>query len=240
VGNAAPSSDNPSESANPLSSPAAWERLIESVKPASLLLVIERRMSAGLKGVQSAEDILQEALMHAWRDRLQFEWRGLGSFRSWLLVIIDHRIKDAADRCSAGKRDAGGPVVAFSALGGAGATTTSAEFGFPAGSTTPSKLATYREQAEVMRVALDGLPEEFREIVGLRLFEQCPLEEIAARLGLGVEGVRHRFRNGSELYVRRLRASLGSRSSSSTAEYPPPARPESSPYKEGLPDGAVA
>jgi RNA polymerase sigma factor (sigma-70 family) len=230
VGDAAPPSDRLSEVANPLlSSPAAWERLIESVKPASLLLVIERRMSAGLKGVQTAEDILQEALLHAWRDRRQFEWRGLGSFRSWLLGIIDHRIHDAADRYSAKKRDAGGPVVAFSALRGAGATTTSAEPDFPASSTTPSKLATYREEAEVMRQALDGLPEEFREIVGARLFEQCPLEEIAARLGLGVEAVRHRFRNGSELYVRRLRAALGPRPSSAPAESAPPASPESSP-----------
>lgn len=226
---AAPSSDNPSEVANPLSSPVAWNRLIESVKPASLLLVIERRMSSGLKGVQTPEDLLQDALLHAWRDRHQFEWRGLGSFRSWLLGIIDHRIHDAADRCSAQKRDAGGPVVAFSALGGAGATTTSAESGFPASSTTPSRLASYREQAEVMRRALDGLPEEFREIVGLRLFEQRPLEEIAARLGVGVEGVRHRFRNGSELYVRRLRAALGPRTSSAPAESATPVGPESSP-----------
>src|SRR5262245_27746380 len=116
------------EEANPLlsSSPRAWERLIESVKPASLLLVIERRMSVGLKEVQTAEDILQEALLHAWRDRLRFEWHGYGSFRSWLLRIIEHRIQDAADRCSARKRD-GATVVAFSTLGGAEATTTSAE-----------------------------------------------------------------------------------------------------------------
>jgi len=206
----------------------AWERLIESVKPASLLLVIERRMSADLRSVQSAEDILQEALLHAWRDRRQFEWRGPGSFRAWLLGIIDHRVRDAADRCSAKKRDAGGPVVVFSALGGNGATT-SGESGFPAGSTTPSRLASYREQAEVMRQALDGLPEEFREIVSLRLFEQCSLEEIATRLGLGVEGVRHRFRNGAELYVRRLRAALGPPTSSAPAESATLAGPESSP-----------
>jgi len=208
------SRDGSSEAPNPLLSPSpqAWERLIESVKPASLLLVIERRMSAGLKVAQTAEDILQEALLHAWRDRRQFEWRGIGSFRAWLLVIITHRIQDAADRTSADKRH-GGPVVSFSTLAGRGATTTSAESGIPAGSTTPSRLAAYREQAEVMRHALASLPEEFREIVGLRLFEQSPLEEIAARLGLGPEAVRHRFRKGSELYVRRLRAALAPRPS---------------------------
>ena len=69
-----------------------------------------------------------------------------------------------------------------------------------------------------MRQALEELPEEFREIVGLRLFEEQCLEEIAARLSLGVEGVRHRFRKGSELYVRRLRAALGPRPSSAAPE----------------------
>jgi RNA polymerase sigma-70 factor (ECF subfamily) len=198
--------------ANPLlsSAPHAWERLIDSVKPASLLLVIERRMGTDLKRVHTAEDILQDALLHAWRDRMKFEWRGIGSFRSWLLSIIDHRLRDAADRCSAAKRVPGQPVVPLSELGGP-ATNTTAGPDFPAGSTTPSKLAMYREQAEVMQQALDALPEELREIVGLRLFEQCPLEEIAARLELGIEGVRHRFRKGSELYVRRVRAALGSR-----------------------------
>jgi RNA polymerase sigma factor (sigma-70 family) len=201
--------------------------LIEAVKPASLLLVIERRMSLGLRRAQTAEDILQEALLHAWRDRLRFEWRGIGSFRAWLVTIIDHRIHDAADLSSAAKRDPGRPLVPFTARG-AGSTTTSPEARYPAGSTTPSKLAMYREQAEAMRAALDGLPEELREVVGLRLFEQCPLEEIAARLGLGVEGVRHRFRKGSELYVRRLRAALGTRRSSIPAESRPPAAPDSS------------
>ncbi len=195
--------------ASPLlsSTPHTWERLIESVQPASLLLVIERRMGADLRKVLTAEDVLQEALLHAWRDRQRFEWRGIGSFRSWLLSIIDHRIRDAADLNSAAKRTPDRPTVPFPDIG-AGVTTT-AGFDFPVGSTTPSKLAMYREQAEVMRQALDALPEDLREIVGLRLFEQCPTEEIAARLDLGVEAVRHRFRKGSELYVRRVRAALG-------------------------------
>jgi RNA polymerase sigma-70 factor (ECF subfamily) len=197
---------------NPLlsSAPHAWERLIETVRPASLLLVIERRMGMGLKSLQTAEDVLQEALLHAWRDRRQFEWRGVGSFRAWLLSIIDHRIRDAANRSSAAKRQPGAPVVPLSEFGSQAMT-----MDFPQGSTTPSKLAMYREQAEVMRQALDGLPEALQDIVRLRLFEQCPIEEIAARLDLRIEGVRHRLRKGSELYVRRLRAALGSRPSRS-------------------------
>ena len=203
------------ESGNPLHSDSAsdWERLIESVDPASLLLVIDRRMTAALKTVVTAEDILQESLLHAWRDRKRFEWQGIKSFRAWLLTIADHRIQDAADRTAADKRGGGRRDVPLAAYGGGGgATTTSDVPDLPAGSTTPSRLAAYREQAEVMRAALDDLPEEYRDIVRLRLFEHCALEEIAARLGLGASAVRHRFRKGSELYLGRLRAALGSQS----------------------------
>ncbi len=223
------------ETSNPLlsTSPLVWNRLIEGVEPASLLLVIERRMSAGVRALHTAEDIFQEALMHAWRDRHQFEWRGVKSFRSWLLSIIDHRIHDLADRGAAAKRAGDRPTIAFSALGdGDAATTTSADPGFPAASTTPSRLAMYREQAETMRLALEGLPEELRDIVRLRLFEQFPLEEIAERMGLGVSAVRHRFRKGSEIYLRRLRAALGSRSASNALESSPKPAPQSSPTVE--------
>ena len=193
----------------PSASPQVWERLIESVGPASLLLVIERRMSAALRGVLSAEDILQDALLHAWRDRRQLEWRGLPGFRSWLLTIIDHRIHDAADRQAAAKRDRGRAPLSLSAPGSLGTASESADLGYPAGSTTPSKLAMYREQADAIRAAIDGLPEDYRDVVQLRLAEQCTLGEIARRLGIGVEAVRHRLRKGSELYVRRLRSALG-------------------------------
>lgn len=218
------------EPLNPLlsSAPHVWEQLVDAVDPASLLVVIDRRMGAGVKDTETPEDILQEALLHAWRDRARFEWRGVASFRSWLLTIIDHRLQDVADRNSAVKRSAAGPTVPFSVLEDGGVTS-SAEPAFPAGSTTPSKLASYREQAAAMHTALDGLPEDLREVVRLRLFEQCPLEEIAHRLDLGVEGVRHRFRKGSEFYERRLRAALGSRSSSIPAETSPPPARESSP-----------
>jgi RNA polymerase sigma-70 factor, ECF subfamily len=201
---------------NPLCSaaPAAWDRLVEAVGPASLLAVIEQRMGATLKRRCTAEDIFQEALLHAWRDRARHEWRGLKCFRNWLLTIIDHRIHDLADQTGAQKRGAGRVVEQLVTSG-----TDSAGGPPPAwDSTTPSRIAVYREQAEAMRAALATLPDELRDVVRLRLFEQLGVEEIAARLNLGIAAVRHRFRQGAELYQRRLTAELATRSTAISQE----------------------
>lgn len=195
--------------ANPLrsSDPRDWERLVESLGPASLLVAIEGRMSAALRARMSAEDILQETLLHLWRDRERIDWRDTKSFRSLVLSMADHRIHDAADFASAAKRGGGRAALSLDASD-ANSSRSSGNGMAPAISTTPSRLAMHREQAEAMKRALEGLSEEFREVVRLRAFELLPLEEIAVRLGLGESAVRHRFRKGSALYAQRLRIAL--------------------------------
>jgi RNA polymerase sigma factor (sigma-70 family) len=200
---------------NPLLSDSAgvWDNLIQSVGPASLLVVIESRMSAGLRRAHSPEDVFQEALLHAWRDRARCEWRGLKSFRSWLLTIIDHRIGHLAAAAAAQKRGAAIRVTSFSdASPGFGSANGDCSFPGPVGSTTPSRVAVFREQAEAMRQALASLPEELGDVVRLRLFEQLTLNEIARRLNLGLTVVRRRFGRGVELYEKSLRQALVSRS----------------------------
>lgn len=206
---------------NPILSPSAqaWDDLIEAVGPASILVVIDTRMSDRLKRHIAPEDVWQETLLHAWRDRIGFEWRGLKSFRSWLLTIIDNRLRDLSAHHSAQKRGGDAPPVAFSVLERSGSQSTQ-ESGYPGpiGSTTPSRIAMYKEQAAAMEIALETLPEDLRCVVRFRLFEQLPVEEIAERLGIGVSAVRHRFRKGAEIYRRRLRAALASRSRAFSSE----------------------
>lgn len=154
------------------------------------------------------EDVLQEVLLQAWRDRERIEWRGEQAFRSWLLTLIDHRLADAADYFNAQKR--GGP--------GIGALSESKDC-VPPGelteahiTTTPSRLASYREQADLMRQALDAVPEDCREVVRLRLFDEMTSVTVAGRLGIGESAVRHRFRRGAAAYREALARMLASRS----------------------------
>ncbi len=200
----------PGDTDNPLRSDSAavWNRLIEAVGPASLLAVITDRIGAVLKHRLAAEDILQETLLHAWRDRARHEWRGVKSFRNWLLTIADHRIHDLADQAAAQKRGGDAVTLAIHAW----PATSHGGFDLPWESTTPSRIAVYREQAEAMRAALAGLPDDLREVVRLRLLEQLTVEEIAEQLHLGASAVRHRFRKGAELYQQKLTAELATRS----------------------------
>lgn len=72
-------------------------------------------MSAALRRRHTPEDIWQETLLHAWRDRARYEWRGFKSFRFWLMFIIDNRICAAAAHERAAKRGGSTPVP-FSAF----------------------------------------------------------------------------------------------------------------------------
>lgn len=197
-----------SHGANPILDEAGFEQAIEAVGPAGLLVAIEGRMSELLRSRHAPEDVLQEALLMAWRDRAAHEWCGLRAFRAWLMKIVEHRIHDLVDHASAQKRGAGWREVALSGSSDGNGV---AE-GFVLRSTTPSRVAIYNEQAAAIRVTLESLPDDVREVVRLRLFEQLQMSEIAERLEIGESAVRHRFRRGAELYEERLRADLESRS----------------------------
>lgn len=141
------------EEDNPLlsDSPGAFDDLVQSAGPASLLVVIESRMGRLLRERTSAEDIFQEALLHAWRDRRRCEWRGKKSFRAWLLSIIDNRLRDATAFESARKRGGGASTVPLDArVGDASDDSSTGGSPTPIASTTPSRLALYKETAAAM------------------------------------------------------------------------------------------
>lgn len=199
---------------NPLHSddPAVWDNLIEQIGPGSVLYVIETRMSPDLRRRITPEDIWQETLLHVWRSRHAFEWNGIRSFRAWVLKIAENRIRDAATAARAVKRGGGRPEASLRIGDRCGGDDGNATYAGPAGSTTPSRVAIHREQAEAIRAALAALPDDLRDIVRLRLIEQAGVEEVANQIGATSSAVRHRFRKGAALYRQRLLSELGTRS----------------------------
>lgn len=183
-----------------LSTPSGWQQAIELTNPASLLVVVGLRLGQ-LSATVAPEDLLQDAMMHAWRARASVRWLGPKPFRCWMLTIIDRCIADARDQHMTAKRGAG-RTVPFPACGNGFA-------GFePAMSTTPSRVASLKEQSLAMRRALDELPDEVRDPIRLRVFEQESMPRIAERLNLPLSTVQHRIRRGALMYQSLLRSIL--------------------------------
>ncbi|MBK9385526.1 MAG: sigma-70 family RNA polymerase sigma factor [Planctomycetes bacterium] len=180
-----------------------WNRLIESVGPAAMLLVVRARMSPAMLARLAPEDVWQETLLHAWRDRTQCTWQGLPAFRRWLISILEHRLLDLAEAAERKKRGGGAQPLSLDARA-APAEASSLGFAGPIASTTPSRVAMDREAATAIAEALQELPEELREVVRLRLIEDLSMPEVAERTGLGLSAAQHRFRKGAESYQRAL------------------------------------
>jgi len=196
--------------ASPHADPAQWDRRVDAVGPESMLVVIGRAMGPAVRGWCGAEDVWQETLALAWRDRDRHAWTDVASYRAWLVVIARNRIVDLSRRISAERRGGTRRTGLFSDIDGDSAR--GFEEFLPAGSTTPSRVASSRERSRVMEEALASLPEDEQAVVAMHLFEERPMEEIARELGLGVSAAWRRFRKGSAAYARRL-AVLDSRAS---------------------------
>ncbi|MFZ4572819.1 MAG: RNA polymerase sigma factor [Phycisphaerales bacterium] len=186
------------ETENPLQSsdPGEWDRLMQAVNPASLLVAVQMRLGPALAARYQPEDILQEALFSAWRDRLRHNWTGVRGFRAWLLTTIEFRIRDLADHVATVKR--GGRAFQHSL--------SVPETPEIIQSTTASRIAGYRQEASAVLEALRSLPVDQADLIRLRLIEQMTIPDIARHLSLGESAVQHRFRKAAEAYQTRLAA----------------------------------
>ena len=125
-----------------------------------------------------AEDLVQETLLDAWRSLKRFD--GRCRFSTWLYGILRHRFLKGRRRHA--------PLSSLSdALDGDQD---------PAGS--PDRLAEASEDAQRVRRAVAGLPEEHRLVVELRFFAAASLEDIAAALGCPLGTVKSRLHHGLE------------------------------------------
>jgi len=183
--------------------PRRWEEIVRSMNPSAMQVVIGSSMSKKLREHCSPEDVWQETLTHAWRDRAQHRWEGPNAFRAWLFEIARNRIREIARGLSAEKRGAGERTARFSELA-VNSSTTSLAANLPLDSQTPSRIVSKDERRAAAREAVASLPSDLRDVVRMHLLEEQTMEAIAAKLGIGVSAAWHRFRKGSEMLARIL------------------------------------
>lgn len=197
--------DEPPAAAQPHRDPTEWGRLVESLDVAGIFVVIGSWLGERLRAAVAVEDIWQETLWCSWRDREQHDWQNIAAWRAWLLSIARNRVRDAARTAFRDKRGGDRLTAPFSLLADGG---TVSQF-LPPGSTTPSRIAGVRERMQAMEQALDSLEPPLRAVVQLRVFEEVPMREAAAQLGLPLSTAKERLLRGVTQYRLRLRQLLG-------------------------------
>lgn len=197
--------DEQHPAAQPHRDPTEWGRLVESLDVASIFVVLGSWLGPKLRAEVAVEDIWQETLWCSWRDRHQHAWHSLSAWRAWLLSIAKNRVRDTARTAGRTKRGGDHTIASFSLL----AERDSVSSLLPPGSTTPSRVAGFRERARAMELALQSLDDELRTVVHLRLFEEVPMRDVAAQLDLPLSTAKARLLRGVTCYRHRLRQLLG-------------------------------
>ena len=179
--------------------------MIDSIDAATVFVVIGAWLGPQARLEVSVEDIWQEALWMAWRDRHQHQWVNLTKYRAWVLGIAHNRVRETTRNVARKKRGGHTSISRFSDLGG-----TDTVGGYlPPRSTTPSRVASHLERARVLERALATLDEPLRDVVRLRVFEELSSLESAQQLGVPLSTVKHRLLRGLQAYRAELHRQLG-------------------------------
>lgn len=136
------------------------------------------------------QDVWQRVIASRNRWSVQ-DTAGGGGFATWLYTIAHHRL---GDHWRSLKHRPAAPADADERL----ARLADAE--------TPERVLSEFERRRQLQLALDGLPDEQREVLLLRLEQELTLEEIGEVTGVGRETVKSRLRYAMD----KLRARLPS------------------------------
>ncbi len=182
---------------------AALERLLV-VHYDRMLAELTPKLPAEFRSVLTAEDVLQETFVVAFREIGSFVPQGPGSFHAWLAAIAQHRLFDLVKGLRAAKRGGGRAGVDAHPAGGEGSVISLLE-ALRVDQHTPSRSAAGHEAVRAIHVGLASLREDYREALRMRYLEGLSVAEAAARLGRTERAVHmlcHRA-------LRELRAFLG-------------------------------
>ncbi|MFL6726316.1 MAG: sigma-70 family RNA polymerase sigma factor [Sphingomicrobium sp.] len=141
-----------------------------------------------------AEDVVQDAMVRAFRAFPQF--RG-GSSRAWLFAIVRNCCRTA--QASAAGRVA--LVIHESSLGESAAAELS-DHADPA--PTPEESVMRQADVQLIRTAIEAIPEPFREAIVLRELEDLSYAEIAEVTGVPIGTVMSRLARGRAMLANEL------------------------------------
>lgn len=187
--------------------PEAVAELLEVLRPR--IRHIAHQFTSPEQGDSSTSDFVQEAWLRAWERLEQFrggaddaETRAM--LHSWIDQIVRRLGLNAVRDRQAKKRKPDGKKILSLGQVPPGQSDRQ-EPALMARDPSPSSIVRSDEHAEMVRRAIDELPEaEDRSVVRLRFIEGLSLREIARRTSLTYEQVRGRYQRAMEAIERRL------------------------------------
>jgi len=145
---------------------------------------------------EDAEDVLVEALLKAYCHLGQL--RDSSAFRSWLAQTgrrVCWQLK---------QREALLPIMQLSAMEAQG-------MELESGDDAPDEQTARREIKQLLRLAVESLPESERVVYQLRDLDELSGEDVARRLGVSLAAVKSRLHRAREKVRKFLDAALTSR-----------------------------
>jgi len=166
-----------------------------------VLAAVRIRLGAGLRGKCESMDIVQEAMLDAFRNDLKsFEYESEGAFLRYLNQIVENNIRDEARKWAAQKRDQAREA------GGAAPDESGDRMAQVSGSvTTPSKIIGLAEDLSLLEEAMDRLGDEnheYRELIINTKIEGLTYAELADKDASSPDAVRMKAARAMEHLAR--------------------------------------
>ncbi len=156
---------------------------------------VRRRIGPALRRKTETVDMVQDAMLEVLRYTPRFALRRRDQFRALVARIVENVLRDRSDFFRAKRRalssecDSPG-ALELDQLGG--------------GAACPSSEASVREEIAWVRRGLELIDEESRQVILLRLWENCSFVDIGQTLGVGENTARMRFRRALPKLARRI------------------------------------
>lgn len=149
---------------------------------------VRRRLGPLLRREHDTQDIMQATLLQALRTAPRFLVSDRAQFRGLMVRMVENALRVQANRQQRQKRDVRReqPLAQPSPE-------TVIDLDQAAPSTSPEVAAQRSEAREWVRLALELLDDDAREVIMLRAYHELTFGEISARLGVAEDTVRMRY-----------------------------------------------
>lgn len=146
-----------------------------------LLVVARARLDPKLTTRAAPSDLVQDVFAVAHRSVDQFRGKSIQELRRWLRTILLRRLSKVERWNRAGRRDVDREV----SIEGSREPRQIVDENTPA-----SRAAERRERHQALRHAMNGLPQNYLQVIRWRVLERLTFEEIGSRLGTSSEAAR--------------------------------------------------